>query len=45
MSIEGLDLDPRSCAYNNYNRIFSETTVPFKTKFCMKAFEYKEMKI
>ena len=40
-----LDLGPRSCTYKNSNRIFSETTKPFWTKFCMKAFRYKEMKI
>ena len=31
--------------YKNSNRLFSETTGPFITKFCMKAFRYKEMKI
>ena len=31
--------------YKNSNRIFSETTGPFWTKFCMKAFRFKEMKI
>ena len=40
-----LDLGQRSCTYKNSNRIFSETTGPFWTKFCMKAFRYKEMKI
>ena len=40
-----LDLGPRSCTYKNENQIFSETTVPFSIKFCMKAFRYKEMKI
>ena len=40
-----LDLGPRSCTCKNSNRIFSETTGPFGTKFCMKAFRYKEMKI
>ena len=40
-----LDLGPRSCTYKNSNQIFSETTGPFWTKFCMKAFRYKEMKI
>ena len=40
-----LDLGPRSCTYKNSNWIFSETTVPIWTKFCMKAFRYKEMKI
>ena len=40
-----LDLGPRSCTYKNSNQIFSETTGPFCTKFCMKAFRYKEMKI
>ena len=30
--------------YKNSNLIFSETTEPFWTKFCMKAFRYKEMK-
>ena len=27
------------------NQIFTETIVPIWTKFCMKAFRYKEMKI
>ena len=40
-----LDLGPRLCTYKNSNWIFSETTVPIWTKFCMKAFRYKEMKI
>ena len=40
-----LDLGPRSCTYKNLNQIFSETTEPFWTKFCMKDFRYKEMKI
>ena len=31
--------------YKNLNLIFSETTEQFGTKFCMKAFRYKEMKI
>ena len=43
-SMSFLDLGPRSCTYKNSNLIFSETTVPFWTKFCMKAFRYKEMK-
>ena len=30
--------------YKNSNLIFSETTEPFWTQFCMKAFRYKEMK-
>ena len=29
----------------NFKPDFSETTVPFLTKFCMKAIRYKEMKI
>ena len=40
-----LDLGPRSCTCKNSNQIFSETTGSFSTKFCMKAFRYKEMKI
>ena len=40
-----LDLGPRLCTYKNSNWIFSETTVPIGTKFCMKAFRYMEMKI
>ena len=32
-------------AYKTSNWIFSETTLPIQTKFCMKAFRYKEMKI
>ena len=40
-----LDLGPRTCTYKNSNWIFSETNVPILTKFCMKAFRYKEMKI
>ena len=40
-----LDLGPRSCKYKNSNPIFSDITVPIRTKFCMKAFRYKEMKI
>ena len=40
-----LDLGPRSCTYKNSNRIFWKTSVPFWTKFCMKAFRYMEMKI
>ena len=40
-----LDLGQRSCTYKNSNRIFSETTGPIRTKFCMKAFRYNEMKI
>ena len=40
-----LDLGPRSYIYKNSNWIFSETTVPFLTKFCMQAFRYKEIKI
>ena len=40
-----LNLGPRSCTYKNSNRIFSETTVPTRTKFLMKTFRYKEMKI
>ena len=40
-----LDLGRRSCTYQNSNRIFSETTVPIWTLFCMQAFRYKEMKI
>ena len=40
-----LDLGPRSCTYKNSNLIFSETTEPFWTKFCMKAFRYKALKI
>ena len=31
--------------FKNSNLIFSETTEPFLTKFCMKAFKYKEMKM
>ena len=49
VSIEGQGLffylGPRLCTYKNSNPIFSETTVPIKTKFLMKAFRYKEMKI
>ena len=45
MSRSFLDLGPRSCTFKNSNWIFSETTVPISTKFCMKAFRYKEMKI
>ena len=37
-----LDLGPRSCTYKNSNQMFSETTVPVWTKFCMKYFRYKE---
>ena len=40
-----LDLCPRSCTYKKSKSIFLETTVPIWTKFCMKAFRYKEMKI
>ena len=40
-----LDLGQRLCTYTNSNWIFSETTVQFRTKFCKKAFRYKEMKI
>ena len=40
-----LDLVPRSCTYKNSNWIFSETTVPIWTKFCMNAFRYMEIKI
>ena len=40
-----LDLGPRSCTYKNSNQIFSKTTVPIWTKFFMKDFRYKEMKI
>ena len=29
----------------NFELDFSETNVPFLTKFCMKAIKYKEMKI
>ena len=46
-SIEGqdhdLDLGPRSFTYKDSNQIFSETFMPYSTKFCMKAFRYKEM--
>ena len=31
--------------YKNSNLIFLETTEPSWTKFCMKAFRYKEMEI
>ena len=44
-SMSFLDLGPRSCTYKNSIKVFSETTVPFCTKFCMKAFGYKEIKI
>ena len=40
-----LALGPRSCTYKKSNQIFSITTVPFWTKFCMEAFRYKELKI
>ena len=40
-----LDLGPRLCTYKISNWIFSEITVPIWTKFCMKAFRCKEMKI
>ena len=40
-----LELGPRSCTYKNSNWIFSETTVPIWTIFCMQAIKYKEMKI
>ena len=40
-----LDLGPRSCTYKNSNQIFSETTVPYLTKLCMKTFRYKVLKI
>ena len=40
-----LDLGPRSCTYKNSNRIFSAFTLLIWTKFFMKAFRYKEMKI
>ena len=40
-----LDLGQRACTNKNSNWIFSETTVPIWTKFCMKAFRYKEMEI
>ena len=40
-----LDLGRRSCKYKNSNWIFSKTTVPIWTKFIMKTFRYKEMKI
>ena len=40
-----LDLGPRSCKCKNSNPIFLETKEPILTKFCMKAFRYKEMKI
>ena len=40
-----LDIGLGSCTYKNSNWIFSETTLPILTKFCMKAFRYKEMKI
>ena len=39
------DPGPRSCTYNNSNWIFSETNAPIWTKFYMRAFRYKEMKI
>ena len=47
MSIEGQGhfLTLVQGTYKNSNQIFSETTVPFWFKFCMKAFRYKEMKI
>ena len=32
-----LDLGPRSCTYKNSNQIFSETTVPFRAKFCVQG--------
>ena len=40
-----LDLGPRSCTYKNSNQIFSETTLPIRTNFFMKAYRYKEIKI
>ena len=40
-----LDLGPRSCTYKHSNLTFSETTLPTWTKFFMKAFRYKKMKI
>ena len=40
-----LDLGQRSCTYKISKPIFSETTVPIYTKFCIKVFRYKEMKI
>ena len=40
-----LYLGSRLCTYKNSNWIFSDTTVQIWTKFCMKAFRYKEMKI
>ena len=40
-----LYLGPRSCTYKNSNKIFSETTVPFLTKVCMKACMYTELNI
>ena len=36
---------PMPCTYKKSVWIFSETAVPLWTKFCMKAFRYKEMKI
>ena len=49
MSIEGqghfLALAQGRVRTKNSNLIFSETTEAFLTKFCMKAFRYKEMKI
>ena len=30
-----LDLGPRSLTYENQNMLFSETTLPFGTKYCM----------
>ena len=34
-SMSFLDLGPRSFTYENENLLFSETTWPFLTKFCL----------
>ena len=39
-----IDLGPRSFTFENSNLLFSETTRPFLTKFCMSAIRYMKMK-